>query len=110
MMISPIILCGGEGSRLWPVSRPDFPKQFATLVGDVSCFHEGVRGLHGRGASEPVIVAGEAHEGVIRRQLEEIAVDATILLEPEGRDSAPATAAAAAYLMSVGRDVPAIMQ
>ena len=111
MAISPIILCGGEGSRLWPVSRRDFPKQFASLIGDLSCFQQAALRLHGApGALEPVIVAGETHEAVIRDQLEAIGLDAVIILEPEGRDSAPATAAAAAYLLSGGNDAAAIMQ
>src|SRR3954470_18384563 len=96
MAISPIILCGGEGTRLWPVSRRDFPKQFARLVGERSCFQQAVLRLHeADGVGTPVIVAGEAHEGVIRAQLEEIGIDAIMILEPEGRDSAPATTAAA---------------
>jgi mannose-1-phosphate guanylyltransferase/mannose-6-phosphate isomerase len=111
MAISPIILCGGEGSRLWPVSRRDFPKQFASLVGDLSCFQQAALRLHGAsGALRPIIVAGEAHESVIRAQLQAIGVDAIIILEPEGRDSAPATAAAAAYLLNEGGDAAAIMQ
>jgi len=111
MTITPIILCGGEGSRLWPVSRRDFPKQFARLVGEYSCFQQAVLRFHGtEGAQTPVIVTGEAHETTVREQLEQIGAEATILLEPEGRDSGPATAAAAAYLLNAGRDDPAIMQ
>ena len=111
MSICPIILCGGEGSRLWPVSRRDFPKQFATLVGSLSCFQQAALRLTKMpGALKPVIVSGEAHETIVRRQLDAIDVEATIILEPEGRDSAPATAAAAAYLLALGQDGPAIMQ
>lgn len=111
MAITPIILCGGEGSRLWPVSRRDYPKQFTALVGEWSCFQQAVlrfRDVPHAGA--PVIVAGEAHEWIIREQLEAIGIEADIILEPEGRDSAPAVAAAAAYLISRGKDAPAIMQ
>src|SRR5205814_2538622 len=109
--ICPIILCGGEGSRLWPVSRRDFPKQFAPLVGDLSCFQQAALRLHGMlGATRPVVVAGEAHEAIVRRQLEAIGVTATIILEPEGRDSGPATAAAATWLLAAGLDSAAIMQ
>ncbi|MFL5239464.1 MAG: AGE family epimerase/isomerase [Rhizomicrobium sp.] len=110
MSITPIILCGGEGSRLWPVSRRDYPKQFAPLVGELSCFQQAVLRLHSLGSNIPVIVAGEGHEAVVRTQLDAIAADAVIILEPEGRDSAPATAAAAAYLLSEGKDSAAIMQ
>ncbi|HEY4114605.1 MAG TPA: AGE family epimerase/isomerase [Rhizomicrobium sp.] len=111
MTVCPIILCGGEGSRLWPVSRRDFPKQFATLVGTMSCFQQAALRLSKMpGALKPVIVAGEAHELTVRRQLDAIGLEATVILEPEGRDSAPATAAAAAYLLAVGQDGPAVMQ
>lgn len=111
MAICPIILCGGEGSRLWPVSRRDFPKQFATLVGTLSCFQQAAMRLAKLpGALKPVIVAGEAHEATVRRQLDSIDLEATIILEPEGRDSAPAVAVAAAYLLGVGQDSPAVMQ
>lgn len=111
MSISPIILCGGEGSRLWPVSRRDHPKQFAALVGDLSCFQQAVLRLKDfDGAEMPVIVAGDTHEAILRRQLEAIGVQAVVVLEPEGRDSAPATAAAAAVLLSMRRDGAAIMQ
>jgi mannose-1-phosphate guanylyltransferase/mannose-6-phosphate isomerase len=111
MTISPIILCGGEGSRLWPVSRRDFPKQFARLVGEFSCFQQAVlRFAFTDGAARPVVVAGESHEATIRAQLADIGAEAIVILEPEGRDSAPATAAAAAWLLSHGQDGSAIMQ
>jgi mannose-1-phosphate guanylyltransferase/mannose-6-phosphate isomerase len=111
MSISPIILCGGEGSRLWPVSRRDRPKQFAALIGDLSCFQQAVLRLKDfDGSATPVIVAGDTHEAILRAQLEAIGVEAVVVLEPEGRDSAPATAAAAAVLLSMNRDGAAIMQ
>src|SRR5437868_2161545 len=110
-MISPIVLCGGEGARLWPVSRRDLPKQFAALIGELSCFQQAVLRLHGaKGVGRPVVVAGEAHEALVREQLKIIGLEAAIILEPEGRDSAPAVAAAAAYLLNRGDDGPAIMQ
>ncbi|HTK79325.1 MAG TPA: AGE family epimerase/isomerase [Rhizomicrobium sp.] len=111
VQVCPIILCGGEGSRLWPVSRRDFPKQFAPLVGELSCFQQAALRLHGMaGAVRPVVVAGEAHETTVCRQLEAIGVEAVVILEPEGRDSGPATAAAAAWLLASGLDGAAIMQ
>ena len=66
MTIYPIILCGGEGSRLWPVSRRDFPKQFARLIGQHSCFQQAVLRLGGtEGAGIPVIVAGDGNDVLI---------------------------------------------
>lgn len=109
--IVPVILCGGEGSRLWPVSRRDFPKQFAYLIGEYSFFQQAVQSLAGmEGVESPVIVTGAAHEAIVRRQLAEISVPATILVEPEGRDSAPAILAAAIYLASRYPDCVAVMQ
>src|SRR4051812_8511385 len=110
-MISPIVLCGGEGARLWPVSRRDLPKQFASLIGNLSCFQQSVLRLHDvEGARRPIVVAGETHESLVRQQLKEIGLEAVIILEPEGRDSAPAVAAAAAYLLNRGDDNPALVQ
>lgn len=111
MQICPIILCGGEGSRLWPVSRRDFPKQFAALIGDLSCFQQAVLRLHNMpGTVQPIVVTGEAHEAIVHDQLKAIGVEGTIILEPEGRDSGPATVAAAAWLAALGYDHCAIMQ
>ena len=94
-----MILCGGSGTRLWPASRPSRPKQFLPLLGARSLFQDTVlrmRQLAGAGA--PVIVTGQAHLEVIRSQLHDIGVDAILIVEPEGRDSAPAMAAAAAWI------------
>src|SRR5947199_9511789 len=100
MSITPIILCGGEGSRLWPVSRRDFPKQFAPLVGELSCFQQAALRLHGMaGAVRPGVVAGEAHELTVRRQLEATGVAAVIILGPEGPASSPARGRAAVLLV-----------
>jgi mannose-1-phosphate guanylyltransferase/mannose-6-phosphate isomerase len=109
--IIPVILCGGEGSRLWPVSRRDFPKQFVTLLGEHSCFQQAALRLSKMdGAGAPVIVTGAAHELMVRRQLEELSLNATIILEPEGRDSGPAVLAAAVHLAQASPDCIAIMQ
>jgi mannose-1-phosphate guanylyltransferase/mannose-6-phosphate isomerase len=111
MEICPIILCGGEGTRLWPVSRRNFPKQFVPLVGEHSCFQQAVLRFQGmEGGSWPLIVTGAAHEDIVRAQLLAIGMRADILLEPEGRDSGPATAVAAAFLIGEKRDCVAIMQ
>ncbi|HSZ75163.1 MAG TPA: AGE family epimerase/isomerase [Rhizomicrobium sp.] len=109
--IIPVILCGGEGSRLWPVSRRDSPKQFVRLLGEHSCFQQAALRLSRmEGAGAPVIVTGAAHEAMVRKQLEELSLDATIILEPEGRDSGPAVLAAAVYLANEAPDCVAIMQ
>lgn len=99
--IYPVILCGGSGTRLWPASRSDQPKQFLKLVGDRSSFQETVLRVKDiPGVAEVVIVTGEAMVEFVVQQTAEIGVWTTILVEPEARDSAPAVAAAAAYVHS----------
>lgn len=101
--IYPVILCGGSGTRLWPASRSDQPKQFLKLVGDRSSFQETLLRVKDiPGVAEIVVVTGEAMVGFVSEQTAEIGAWATILVEPEARDSAPAVAAAAAYVE--GRD------
>lgn len=97
--IYPVILCGGSGTRLWPASRSDQPKQFLKLVGERSSFQETVLRVKDiPGVAEIVIVTGEAMVDFVAQQTAEIGAPVTILVEPEARDSAPAVAAAAAYV------------
>ena len=108
--IYPVILCGGSGTRLWPASRSDQPKQFLKLVGDRSSFQETVLRVKDiPGVAEIVIVTGEAMVGFVVEQTAEIGVFVTILVEPEARDSAPAVAAAAAYVQSQDQDGVVLM-
>ena len=107
--VVPVILCGGAGTRLWPASRPSRPKQFLPLVGVRSIFQDTVlRMQQVRGATEAVIVTGRAHLDTIRRQLAEIGAEAFIIVEPEGRDSAPAMAAAASWIAAWRPDAIAV--
>lgn len=99
MTVYPVIMCGGSGTRLWPASRPSRPKQFVPLTGVSSSFQETVLRVTGLAdAGPPIVVAGLAHRAAILAQLEEIGVEAVLLLEPEARDSAAAMAAAAAWI------------
>jgi len=99
MNLYPVIMCGGSGARLWPASRPSRPKQFIPLTGDRSLFQETVSRLQGlEGMRRLIVVAGAAHADVIAAQLAALGVDADVLLEPEARDSAPAMAAAGAWI------------
>jgi mannose-1-phosphate guanylyltransferase / mannose-6-phosphate isomerase len=108
MAIYPVIMCGGSGVRLWPASRPGRPKQFTPLVGQYSSFQNTVRRVAGiEGAAEAVIVAGVGHGERLRSQLAGIGHSATLLLEPEARDSAAAMAAAAAFIAA--RDPQGVM-
>ena len=96
-MITPVILAGGLGTRLWPVSRPAAPKPLVQLDGPLSMLQQTVlRAGAVPGASRPVIVCGETHYPLIAAQLDGIGQSTYVaLLEPEGRGTAPATAAAA---------------
>ena len=102
--IVPVILSGGSGTRLWPVSRESFPKQLWPLLSRHSLMQDTVLRAQGGEFSGPVVVCNEAHRFMIAEQLREIGVtNARIVLEPAGRNSAPAIAAAA---MLVSEDDP----
>ena len=106
----PVILCGGSGTRLWPASRADRPKQFLKLIGDRSSFQETIlRVMDLPGADEIVVVTGKAMAELVERQALELGVKLTVIIEPEARDSAPAVAAAAAYVQSLSPDGVVLM-
>ncbi len=95
-LVVPIILSGGSGSRLWPVSRASFPKQLWPLISDKTMLQETALRGTGAGFAAPVIVCNQEHRFLIAEQLREAGIaGARILLEPVGRNSAPALAAAA---------------
>ena len=94
--IIPVILSGGTGSRLWPLSRETYPKQFWPLVGEQTMLAATALRAAGPGFAPPIVVCNEAHRFLAAEQLREARVEgARILLEPTGRNSAPAVAAAA---------------
>lgn len=94
--IVPVILCGGSGTRLWPSSRKEFPKQFSNLVGNGSLFQQTARRLSGPGFAAPVIMTNDGFRFLVRQQLADLGLhDAQIVLEPIGRDTAPAILTAA---------------
>ncbi|MDC0636199.1 mannose-1-phosphate guanylyltransferase/mannose-6-phosphate isomerase [Amylibacter sp.] len=96
--ITPIILCGGSGSRLWPLSRKSYPKQFVQLVGDKTLFQNSLDRLTGKQFKNPVIVTNSDYRFIVTEQLQEIGIDpGAILIEPEGRNTAPAILAAALF-------------
>jgi mannose-1-phosphate guanylyltransferase/mannose-6-phosphate isomerase len=95
-MIIPVLLAGGSGTRLWPVSRQSYPKQFARLAGDRSLLQATAERLSGEGFGRPVIVTGEDYRFIATGQLAEIGLEpATTLIEPAARNTAPAALAAA---------------
>jgi mannose-1-phosphate guanylyltransferase/mannose-6-phosphate isomerase len=100
-MIVPVILSGGSGTRLWPLSRELYPKQLLPLVGRETMLQGTLRRLEGiYGLAAPIIVCNEQHRFLVAEQLRKIGVEpAAILLEPEGRNTAPAVGLAAATAM-----------
>ncbi len=107
-MIYPVLLCGGAGTRLWPLSRKSYPKQFSHLTGGESLFQASARRLSGEDFHPPVVVTGSDFRFIVTEQLMEVGIDpGTILIEPEGRNTAPAILAAALHLHA--RDPGALM-
>jgi mannose-1-phosphate guanylyltransferase/mannose-6-phosphate isomerase len=96
-MIVPVILSGGKGTRLWPLSRQQYPKQYLRLAGDNTMLQETILRLNGLNhLSKPIIVCNADHRFLVAEQCQEIdMINPTILLEPVGRNTAPAITAAA---------------
>lgn len=98
-MIAPVLLCGGSGTRLWPLSRKSYPKQFASLLSQESLFQASARRLSGPGFGAPVVVTNSDFRFIVTEQLGGAGIDpAAVLIEPEGRNTAPAVLAAALWL------------
>lgn len=99
-MIVPVILCGGAGTRLWPLSREAYPKPLLKLLGEHSLLQETLLRLQGLdGLAAPLLVTNEAHRFMVAEQVQALGIQGVeILLEPQGRNTAPALAAAAEYL------------
>jgi len=97
-MITPVLLCGGSGTRLWPLSRKSYPKQFVPLVGDTTLFQASVQRLSGDGFAAPMVLTNSDFRFIVTEQLAEVGVDpSAILIEPEGRNTGPAVLAAALW-------------
>jgi mannose-1-phosphate guanylyltransferase/mannose-6-phosphate isomerase len=101
----PVILSGGSGSRLWPLSRKHYPKQFLALTGTDTLFQQTIKRLRFDGVQAPVLVCNQEHRFIVQEQLKAQKLETqTILLEPFGRNTAPAVAIAAMKLIAEGRD------
>ncbi|ABE59044.1 mannose-1-phosphate guanylyltransferase/mannose-6-phosphate isomerase [Chromohalobacter israelensis] len=94
-MIVPVILAGGAGSRLWPLSRSQHPKQFMPLIDNNSMLQETLKRVDGITDADPVLICNEEHRFLAAEQVRQIGKTPSILLEPEGRNTAPAIALAA---------------
>lgn len=101
--IIPVLLSGGVGSRLWPLSRELHPKQFLPLVGDLSMLEQTVERIAAlEGASAPIVVCNDEHRFMVAEQLRQLNTEAeSIILEPVGRNTAPAVAVAARRALQV---------
>jgi mannose-1-phosphate guanylyltransferase / mannose-6-phosphate isomerase len=102
-LITPVILVGGSGKRLWPLSRESMPKQFVPLLGSQSTFQQTLQRVADRSLfARPVIATNDSYRFMAEQQAKEIGMEIDILVEPSRRDSGPAMAAAAAYARSQG--------
>ncbi|MFB2593783.1 mannose-1-phosphate guanylyltransferase/mannose-6-phosphate isomerase [Paracoccus sp. p4-l81] len=100
-MITPVLLAGGAGTRLWPVSRHSYPKQFTRLVGDDSLFQATARRFAAPGFAAPVVLTHADFRFLVRQQLDDIGLTPqAVMIEPEARNTAPAVLAAALWVAS----------
>ncbi|MBW3245416.1 mannose-1-phosphate guanylyltransferase/mannose-6-phosphate isomerase [Epibacterium sp. DP7N7-1] len=112
MIVTPVILCGGSGTRLWPLSRKSYPKQFAPLIGGRTLFQASAERLSGKAGmvrfDAPMVLANSDFRFIVTEQLQAVGIDpGAILIEPEGRNTAPAILAAA--LRAAAQDPEAVL-
>jgi mannose-1-phosphate guanylyltransferase / mannose-6-phosphate isomerase len=104
-MIYPTILCGGSGTRLWPLSRKMYPKQFVPLVGNKTLFQSSAERLTGPKFARPIVLTNSDFRFIVTEQLSQIGIETgPILIEPEARNTGPAVLAAAMYMLSQDSD------
>ena len=109
-MLYPVILAGGAGTRLWPLSLPERPKQFLSLLGGGTMLQDTLARLEGMSVASPLVVCNESHGRLALKQLEEAGRPAlSAILEPEGRNTAPALTLAALYLEEAAKDEDTMM-
>jgi len=107
-MLTPELLSGGVGSRLWPVSRETHPKQFLPLASEITMLQETLQRTTGLDAASPMVVCNEEHRFMVAEQLRQLKLEAgNLILEPQGRNTAPAVALAA--IAAVAQDENAIL-
>lgn len=103
--VTPILLCGGSGTRLWPLSRKSFPKQFTLLMGETSLFQAAATRLSGPDFAAPVVITNTDFRFIVVEQLDDAGITpGTILIEPQGRNTAPAILSAALHLSASDPD------
>lgn len=104
-MLIPVIMAGGSGSRLWPLSRSKYPKQFLSVTGEYTMLQQTIKRMSGLEHCSPFVICNEEHRFLVAEQLRRInSKHCGILLEPVGRNTAPAIALAAQFVSSGGED------
>jgi mannose-1-phosphate guanylyltransferase len=103
-MIIPVIMAGGSGTRLWPLSRTAFPKQFIALTSSLTMLQETAGRLNGLSNAAPMVICNEEHRFLVAEQLRQQNIHPSILLEPVGRNTAPAIALAAIKAVETNKD------
>ena len=104
-MFTPVIMAGGSGTRLWPLSRGNYPKQFLALTGDTTMLQQTLLRLKGLAHQAPLLICNEDHRFIAAEQIRQLGVlGASILLEPVGRNTAPAIALAALQAVATTSD------
>lgn len=99
--IYPILLCGGSGTRLWPLSRKSYPKQFTRILGEDSLFQAAAQRIRCQGFSEPMVVSGNEFRFIVTEQLAAVEITPqAVVIEPEGRNTGPAILAATLLLQN----------
>ena len=104
-LVLPVIMAGGSGTRLWPLSRERFPKQFLALAGQQFMLQSTVARLQGLPVAPPLVICNEDHRFLVAEQLRQLgALGRNVLLEPAGRNTAPAVALAALHATQAGAE------
>ncbi|MBL4798152.1 MAG: mannose-1-phosphate guanylyltransferase/mannose-6-phosphate isomerase [Oleispira sp.] len=103
-MIIPVIMAGGSGTRLWPLSRTAFPKQFIALTSTLTMLQETAARINGLSASAPMVICNEEHRFLVAEQMRQQNLHPSILLEPVGRNTAPAIALAAIKALETNKE------
>jgi len=108
-MLVPVIMAGGSGTRLWPLSRSLYPKQFLPLIGEDTMLQATLNRLNQLDIVEPVTICNEEHRFIVAEQLRSLNKVGTIILEPQGRNTAPAIALAANIVQHRNGDVDPLL-
>mgnify|MGYP001127143056 FL=1 len=110
MLLFPVVMAGGSGSRLWPLSRVLYPKQFLCLEGELTMLQATINRLQGIECESPVVICNEQHRFIVAEQLRQMSkLTENIILEPVGRNTAPAIALAALAAVRAQHEGNALM-